>query len=129
MSTVGHPLSDICNFLTNFFTAQQASAAQRTNPGATTAFLPGQTPGLPTSGEIVQWYAETSGYDPRSELNWGMAFSIFKLAAVCQGIAARFAVRQASSEKAKQHADARFPMAEFAWTLAKDAKKGEAPKL
>ena len=61
-------------------------------------------------------------------MSWGMAFNIFKLAAVCQGIAARYARRQASSEKAKQHAITRFPLAEFAWSLAQEAG-GKGAKL
>ena len=43
MSTVGHPLSDVCNFLTNFYTAKHTGAA----PYDTSGFLPGRTPGLP----------------------------------------------------------------------------------
>lgn len=125
MSTVGHPLSDISNFLTNFYTAKYSGAA----PYDATGFLPGRTPGLPQPEQILEWYTETAGYDPRAELNWGMAFNIFKLAAVCQGIAARYATRQASSEKAKNHAVTRGPMAEYAWALAQDARKGESPRL
>lgn len=117
MSTVGHPLSDVCNVLTNFFTAKQLDVAP---PGAS-RFLPGQTPGLPQPDQILEWYTSTSGYDAQGEVPWGMAFSIWKLAAVCQGIAARYAARQASSEKAKNHAAMRGPMAEFAWALAREA--------
>ena len=125
MSTVGNPLSDVCNFMTNFYTAKHAGAA----PYDASGFLPGRTPGLPQPAQIVEWYREAAGWDPTPELNWGMAFNIFKLAGVCQGIAARYAQRQASSEKAKQHAVTRTPMAEFAWELALEAKKGERPRL
>lgn len=122
MSTVGHPLSDVCNFMTNFYTAQHEGAS----PYSAEGFLPGRTPGLPQPEQILAWYTETSGYDPRSEVPWGMAFNIWRLAGVCQGIAARYAVRQASSEKAKHHAVTRGPMAEFAWVLAEKAGAGEA---
>lgn len=125
MSTVGHPLSDVCNFLTNFYTAKYEGAA----PYDASGFLPGRTPGLPQPEQIVAWYRETAGWDPTPELNWGMAFNIWKLAAVCQGIAARYAARQASSEKAKHHAVTRGPMAEFAWDLAQGARKGESARL
>jgi acyl-CoA dehydrogenase len=117
MSTIGHPLSDVCNFMTNFYTAQHSGAS----PYDASGFLPGATPGLPQPEQILSWYTETSGYDPRSEISWGMAFNIWRLAGVCQGIAARYAMRQASSEKAKHHAVTRGPMAEFAWALAKAA--------
>ncbi|KAL2756807.1 hypothetical protein ACRALDRAFT_2087252, partial [Sodiomyces alcalophilus JCM 7366] len=111
MSTVGHPLSDLCNFITPYFTADR----EGTNPHR--GFLPNATPGLPEPSQVVQWYAEISGYDPSRELNWGMAFNIFRSSAVCQGIAARIARRQASSEQAKRYADTREPLAEFAWEL------------
>ncbi|KAI5466264.1 kinase-like domain-containing protein [Mariannaea sp. PMI_226] len=122
MSTVGHPLSDVCNLLTNFYTARFPN----TVPFDASGFLPGRTQGLPQPDQIMEWYTETSGYDPRAEVAWGIAFSIWKLAGVCQGIAARYAQRQASSEKAKQHAVRRGPMAELAWELAKEAGAEEA---
>ena len=41
-----------------------------------------------------------------------------------QGIAARYAVRQASSEKAKDYGDAMKPMAEVGWGFIKEVKEG-----
>ena len=58
-----------------------------------------------------------------------MAFNIFRLAAVCQGIAARYAVRQASSAQAKSHAEARMPLGQVAWLLAQDAQDERKAKL
>lgn len=126
MSTIGHPLSDVTNFLTQFYLAKTPDAASQTS---VSGFLPGRTPGMPQPPQILEWYTSAAGYDPRAELNWGMAFNIFKLAGVCQGIAARYALRQASSEKAKVHAQTRIPLAEFAWNLAQVASKGESAKL
>ncbi|KAI6770023.1 hypothetical protein HG530_004652 [Fusarium avenaceum] len=121
MSTVGHPLSDVCNFLTNFYSAKSPGAT----PYDASGFLPGATPGLPQPEQILEWYTAQSGYDARPEVPWGMSFSIWKLAGVCQGIAARYALRQASSEKARQHAETRGSLAEFAWALAKEAGADE----
>ncbi len=119
MSTIGHPLSDLCNMRTDFFTASHPAASR------SRAFLPGATPGLPDVARLVGWYAEVAGYDPAADrdLTWGMAFTMFRNAAVCQGIAARLARRQASSEKAKLYADKRAPLAELAWRLAKEARE------
>ncbi|KIE03403.1 acyl-CoA dehydrogenase family member 11, partial [Metarhizium majus ARSEF 297] len=125
MSTVGHPLSDVCNLLMQFYTARHSGAA----PESAKGFLPGRTPGLPTEAQLLQWYAAITGYNPQPDMSWGMAFNIFKLAAVCQGIAARYARRQASSEKAKQHAVTRVPLAEFAWELAQEADGKAGSKL
>ena len=80
MSTVGHPLSDICNLLMQFYTAKFPGAGTKLGRAA---FLPGQTPGLPTEEQALSWYTAISGYDPRAEMTWGMSFNVFKLAAVC----------------------------------------------
>ena len=120
MATIGHPLSDLCNFTTPFYTATVVGT------NAQAAFLPGATAGLPDAKEIVRWYTEVSGYDPAAELAWGMAFNIFRSAAVCQGIAARIAQRQANSDVAKKYADTRVPLAEFAWELTAVARSGRA---
>lgn len=94
-------------------------------PYDASGFLPDKTDGLPQPEKILEWYAEESGYDARPEVPWGMSFSIWKLAGVCQGIAARYALRQASSEKARQHAETRGLLAEFAWALAQEAGADE----
>ncbi|KAJ0349011.1 hypothetical protein COL154_005170 [Colletotrichum chrysophilum] len=126
MSTVGHPLSDLCNFLTPYFTASRGNSGVYAHEG----FLAGATPGLPSVEEIVGWYGAEAGWDPAPELNWGMAFNVFRLSAVLQGIAARAAQGQASSEQAKRYAVTRGPLAEFAWELVgrsmEQGKKGRA---
>ena len=140
MSTIGHPLSDLSNLLTAFTTAPApsspftASHSFVSNP----AFIPGNTPGLPTREDLIAMYASATasasaakgkgsagGYDPRpgGEVSWGAAFNLFRLAAVLQGIAARQAVRQASSAQAAVHAAARGPLAELAWRMIEDREK------
>jgi aminoglycoside phosphotransferase (APT) family kinase protein len=46
--------------------------------------------GFPTRSEIIERYARRTGIDP-SDIGWYQAFAYFKLAVVCQGIAARAA--------------------------------------
>lgn len=125
MATIGHPLSDVCNFLTQFYLAKASATATPSSA----AFLPGKTPGMPQPDQIIKWYSAASGYDPLPDLNWGAAFSMYKLAGVLQGIAARYAVRQASSAEAQAHAAGRAPMAEYGWQLAQLAQKGGKPRL
>ncbi|KAK6206553.1 hypothetical protein LQW54_007623 [Pestalotiopsis sp. IQ-011] len=123
MSTVGHPLSDLANIMNPFYTAVMPGDKKY---ATSDAFQPGATPGLPDPETIMGWYAETAGWDPRSEINWGMAFSVFRLAAICQGIAARVATKQASSEQARKHAESLGPLAEFAWQLVGKEKQNKA---
>jgi hypothetical protein len=46
--------------------------------------------GFPTRGEIVRRYAEITGFDV-ADITWYRAFAYFKLAVICQGVAARAA--------------------------------------
>ena len=46
--------------------------------------------GFPTRAEVIERYARATGFDV-SDAAWYQAFAFFKLAVVCQGIAARAA--------------------------------------
>jgi aminoglycoside phosphotransferase (APT) family kinase protein len=119
MSTIGHPLSDLSNLLTPYtFAASPPSSSSplssRTNP----AFYPPKAPlGLPSREECIRWYSQAAGWDPSVEMAWGDAFGVFRNSVIMQGIAARFALRQASSARAKEYAVQMGPFGEFAWGL------------
>ncbi|KAI0205970.1 kinase-like domain-containing protein [Astrocystis sublimbata] len=118
MSTVGHPLSDLGNLLLPFYTHEATSSHTPT----ATAFLPGATPGLPIPDVVLGWYKETAGWDPLPEIHWALAFAVFRLSAISQGIAARFATRQASSAEAQKYAESFKPLGELAWSLVEQEK-------
>ena len=63
------------------------------------------------------------------ELKWGNAFNVFKGAIIMQGIAARYAVRQASSEKAKEYGALMGPMGEVAWDLVTEVTTSKGNEL
>lgn len=117
MATIGHPLSDLINLTTPYVLALDQSAPQH-HP----SFVPGTTPGLPTERQITQWYTEVAGWDPTPDMTWGAAFGMFRSSIIMQGIAARYAMRQASSANAKSYAEMMRPFGEFAWTLVEKAK-------
>jgi aminoglycoside phosphotransferase (APT) family kinase protein len=120
MATVGHPLSDLANLLTPWTTAAipEARKAGRVN----TAFID-PPPGLPTKQQCMAWYRAMAGWDPEPEMTWADAFGIYRGAIIMQGIAARYALRQASSAKAHEFAVQMKPFAEVAWILVQDYKK------
>ena len=126
MSTIGHPLSDLSNLLSPYIFANNPpidELAARTNP----AFRPTtHTPGLPSRSQCVQWYTEVAGWDPSSEVDWGDAFATFRNGVIMQGIAARYAQRQASSEKANEIGHLMKPYGEFSWGLIKRWKEKAA---
>ncbi|KAL2794844.1 kinase-like domain-containing protein [Aspergillus keveii] len=111
MSTVGHPLADIANVV-HPWTINALSPRAACDIG-----LPhdiADIPGLPSVAQCVSWYAEEAGWDPASELRWAEAFCLFRLSIIYQGIAARYAARQATSAKARELGRAMYPCAELA---------------
>jgi aminoglycoside phosphotransferase (APT) family kinase protein len=116
MSTIGHPLSDLINLITPYLLTDANGVRQSLQ------FQEGTTPGLPTQQELIRWYTEVSGYDPRADLVWGSAFGFFRATCIYQGIAARYAVRQASSAKAKDNAERRHYFAQLAWNHFQQAR-------
>lgn len=122
MSTIGHPLSDLANLIGPYTTA--ASERARSIGRANEAFVPNSCPGLPTQQECIEWYQETAGWQyPAKEMTWGEAFGIYRGSVIMQGIAARYAQRQASSEKAKDYAVQMKPFGELGWDLVQECKK------
>ncbi|KAK4499037.1 hypothetical protein PRZ48_009549 [Zasmidium cellare] len=122
MATIGHPLSDIVNLTGPYAAANNplAAAAGRAND----AFKDGATPGLPTKQQCLDWYHEVVDYKiTPQELTWGEAFGMYRGAIICQGIAARYAVRQASSEKAMEYGKAMHPYGELGWQFVQDVHR------
>lgn len=127
LSTIGHPMSDLINLTFPYFlVANNAKGASWLD-----SFKAGATPGLPTQAQLMKWYAEVAGFDPTPDIEWCTAFQVFRAAAIYQGIAARYAVRQASSAKAKENAEQRHPTSALAWKQVckcMEREKGK-PKL
>ena len=121
-ATIGHPLSDVTNLIMPFTVASHPKSqnSHRMNP----AFIEGTTPGLPTKAQCVEWYASAAGYpvNPR-ELLWAEAFGIYRGAIIMQGIKARYAQRQASSEKAMEYGKLMGPQAEMAWLFVREVMR------
>lgn len=126
MSTIGHPLSDLSNLLTPFTTAS-IELARKIGRGSE-HFLPGKVPGLPTKEQCISWYREVAGWDPSSDILWGEAFGVYRNSIIMQGIAARQALRQASSAKAAEYANSFKPFGEVAWILAQASRSQDGRK-
>lgn len=120
MATIGHPLSDLSNLLAPFTTAEipESVAAGRANQG-----FVDKVPGLPSKDQCIAWYRNTAGWDPAPVMTWGDAFGVYRNCIIMQGIAARYAMRVASSARAQEYAVQLKPFAEVAWTLIGNWKK------
>jgi aminoglycoside phosphotransferase (APT) family kinase protein len=86
MSTLGDPLADLGSLLA--FWSEEADPevlqAARIVAPVTAA------EGFPSRADVLEGYAARTGFDV-SDADWYQAFALFKLAVVCQGIAARAA--------------------------------------
>jgi aminoglycoside phosphotransferase (APT) family kinase protein len=86
MSTLGDPFTDLGALLA--FWSEEADdavlAAARIVAPVTAA------EGFPTRSQVIERYAVQTGFDV-TDADWYQAFAFFKLAVVCQGIAARAA--------------------------------------
>ena len=117
MSTVGHPLSDLVNLL-NPYTLQSI-----TDRNELYKFQVGVTPGLPTQEQLIRWYAEVAGWDPSPDIPFGKAFGLLRITVIFQGIAARYAQRQASSAQAKATGEMMHPTGANAWDTVQEVKR------
>jgi aminoglycoside phosphotransferase (APT) family kinase protein len=77
--------------------------------------------GIPSVEETVARYAEKSGTAPPDNLDWLFAYNLFRLAAICQGIAGRVRDGTAASSHARTMAAQVGPLSEAAWSFAKKA--------
>ena len=87
MSTLGDPLADLGTTLAYW---AQADDDEIRTAGRLVSPITASAPGFPTRREVVQRYAEITGFDV-SPIGWYQAFAFFKLAIISQGIAARAA--------------------------------------
>lgn len=114
MATVGHSLSDLANLLMPWTTAEIPLAREA---GRVNNSFVNPLPGLPTKQQCLDWYTAKAGWDPTPEITWADAFGMYRTCIIVQGIAARYAVRQASSPKAAEYSKQMKPFAEVAWIL------------
>ncbi len=109
LSTLGHPLAD---FAYHCMTWRFESGQFRGLAGADLPAL-----GIPTESEYVAAYCRRVGRERISaaEFEYYMAFGMFRLAGICQGIMARALQGNASSQNALDTGRRARPLAEAAW--------------
>ena len=94
LSTIGHPFSDLAyNGMTYHLPAGHPIAAGFV--GADIAAL-----GIPSEQAYLDAYSRRSGLDPRPHWRFFMAFSLYRIAAIQQGVYARALAGNASSTTA-----------------------------
>jgi aminoglycoside phosphotransferase (APT) family kinase protein len=117
LSTLGHPLAD---FSYHCMAWHIPPGAFRGIGGLDVAAL-----GIPTEAEYIARYCERTGFATpeqlRADWNFYLAYNLFRLAAILQGIAKRVEMGTASSAQAVSSAAGARPLAELAWRFASAA--------
>ena len=117
LSTLGDPLADFTYHLMAWHMPHSESAAG-------TASLVGhdlRALGIPSMADYIAAYAARTGLDPRSHLPTYLAYNFFRIAAILQGIIGRVRDGTATSEFAPAKAEMVRPLAEKAWSFAREA--------
>jgi aminoglycoside phosphotransferase (APT) family kinase protein len=117
LSTLGHPLADFSYHCMAWHVPHQMS---RGIGGLDIAAL-----GIPSEAEYIRRYCERTGLTTPEALaaDWSfyMAYNMFRIAAILQGIAKRVEAGTASSAQAVASGAGARPMAELAWQFARRA--------
>ena len=85
------------------------------------AGLSWETLGIPNERGYVERYCERTGFSIPGDWNFYLAFNMFRIAAILQGIMKRVTVGTASSAQAVDAGRRARPMAELAWSYAQKA--------
>ena len=116
LSTLGHPLGDLAYFCMPYRLGSEWDGFR----GKDLAAL-----GIPSEDEYMRRYCDRTGLATVAELkadwNFYLAYNMFRIAAILQGIAKRVEAGTASSEQAVASGRGARPMAEMAWQFAKKA--------
>ncbi len=114
LSTLGHPLADFSYHCMSWHIP----------PGLFRGIggLDVKALGIPTEDEYIALYCQRTGIAEPAQLkadwNFYLAYNMFRLAAILQGIAKRVEAGTASSDQAVKSAAGARPMAEMAWRFA-----------
>ncbi|APW42507.1 phosphotransferase family protein [Rhodoferax saidenbachensis] len=114
LSTLGHPLAD---FSYHCMAWHIPSGVFRGIGGLDFAAL-----GIPLEDDYIRLYCERTGLvrpeQLKADWNFYMAYNMFRIAAIMQGIAKRVEAGTASSAQAVSSAAGARPLAEMAWQFA-----------
>lgn len=114
LCTIGHPLADVA-----YNCMYDLMGVSSTAPAIDRSVLPG----LPTVEEHVASYCRYAGRDGIENFNFYLAFSMFRLASISQGVYKRGLDGNASSERAMTLGDACATLANAAWDLVQQPER------
>jgi aminoglycoside phosphotransferase (APT) family kinase protein len=109
LSTLGHPIADFSYHCLSWRT-QEAFWDQTKLTEL----------GIPSEREYMEMYCENSGKDLSNNWEFYMAFNMFKIAGILQGILGRVRDGTAASKHAEERGNMVFPLSQAAWETIED---------
>jgi aminoglycoside phosphotransferase (APT) family kinase protein len=109
LSTLGHPLSDLAY---NCMPYRLPADSMEGFEGADLASL-----GMPSEEEYLAAYCRRTGRDGIENWDFYVAFSMFRLSAIAQGIMGRFIAGTANDPHARERGARARPLADAGWAL------------
>lgn len=107
LSTVGHPYADLAYQCMQYYMPRDTGL-----PGLGGVELAAS--GIPTQQQYIDSYCQNMNIDGIEDWNFYIAFSLFRLASICQGIEKRRLDGTASSDQARAYAALVEPLAAIA---------------
>jgi aminoglycoside phosphotransferase (APT) family kinase protein len=114
LSTLGDPVADFANFLMQW-------KMPPTESGAGTGSLVSldlDALGIPSMDTVIEFYEARTGLAVRPALEFYLAYNLFRIAAILQGIVGRAREGTATNPMAPAMATQVRPIAEIAWRIA-----------
>lgn len=108
LSTLGHPLADLAYTCMNHHIAM---------PGGYLGAIAGGASGIPNEAELLALYCRHTGRADIVDWHFYLAFSLFRYAAIVQGVHYRGLQGNAASERALQYGELARTAADKAWQL------------
>jgi aminoglycoside phosphotransferase (APT) family kinase protein len=117
ISTLGDPMAELSYLLMIYRIPKEQNGLQ----GLDLAAL-----GIPDEAEMRRWYSDISGRPPSDAWEFYMAYNIFRVACIRQGVYARSLDGTASNRLAAESGKLVRPSAELAWGLVEKMRAGHA---
>jgi aminoglycoside phosphotransferase (APT) family kinase protein len=112
LSTLGHPLADLAYNCLPFRLRHDQFEGFAGEP---------RPPGIPSEQAYLDAYCKRTGRDDIPRWDWYIAFAMFRLAAIAQGIMGRALAGTANDPNARDRGRRARPLAEAAWALVQHA--------
>jgi len=113
LSTLGDPLADFTYFLMSWIMPPEGRSGL--------LGVDFKEIGIPNMEQVIARYSEKTGFGELPDINWYLAYNLFRIAAILQGIRKRVDEGTANSPQAAEMSKRVLPLVQAAWAQAEKA--------